>query len=64
VCSKVATLKKEEKCNSQMISIDKWTVEPQKTARQKILWSRKEAALAKTANYQAAGRADSSPGTG
>jgi len=70
VCSKVAMLKQEEKCNSQMISIDKWTAGPQKTARQKLLWSRKEAALAKTwfmpktSNYQAAGRADLSPGTG
>ena len=71
MCSKVATLKQEEKCNSQMISVDKWTVEPQKTARQKLLWSNKEAALAKTcfmpktANYQAAGRvaaADTSMG--
>ena len=63
-------LKQEEKCNSQMISIDKWTAGPQKTVRQKLQWSRKEAALAKTwfmrktANYQATGRVDSSPGTG
>jgi len=70
MCSKVAMLKQEEKCNSQMISVDRWRVGPWKIAIQKLLWSKKEAALAKTrfmpktANYQAAGRADSGPGTG